>query len=336
MKLRSPVLKGTLVAGAVGAVLAATVLVLTFQAPFMVGRHGHARAISLARAACASVLVAYAALFLQRHRVDALLGRLQAHVRRTVDASGLVSPPMQTSALAWAWVGLAVAAGLVSIAIAVVSPSAYRIWIREDGAVEYGTSVAWYGAAVCTAVALFVDRSSFPLKLLVYVPLALLFVFAGGEEISWGQRLFHYQVPVLVETVNKQREMNVHDIGSISVKETGFFVFTTICCWIVPQLLARAPEWRTYLRLLNAPIVDPFVARAYGIGLLTWLIIGVRFGTLGFSPLSLWGYYTQMDDEIWEFFSALGFLSLASLDLAHRLAGSQRLTPGTPRTSTEP
>ncbi|HYT83488.1 MAG TPA: hypothetical protein VEK86_08550, partial [Gemmatimonadales bacterium] len=64
-----------------------------------------------------------------------------------------------------------------------------------------------------------------------------------------------------------------------------------------------------------------FVARVYGIGLVAWVVVGLRFGTLGFSPLSLWGYYTQIDDEIWEFFAAFGFFSLAALDLAHRLSG---------------
>ena len=79
-----------------------------------------------------------------------------------------------------------------------------------------------------------------------------------------------------------------------------------------------------YLRRLNAPIVDPFVARLYGIGLAAWLIVGVRFGTLGFSPLSLWGHYSQSDDEIWEFFAAFSFFALAALDLAHRLREQRR------------
>src|SRR5439155_1046050 len=154
--------------------------------------------------------------------------------------------------------------------------------------------------------------------------LALLFVFCGGEEISWGQRLLHYQTPAWLAS-NKQHEINLHDIGSISVNENAFFVFTTLCCLVGPWLLARAPAWRVYLRRLNAPIMDPVVAQVYGIGLAAWVVVGVRFGTLGFSPLSLWGYYTQMDDEIWEFYSALGFCALTALDLAHRLAESRRM-----------
>src|SRR5436189_199534 len=83
--------------------------------------------------------------------------------------------------------------------------------------------------------------------------LIALCVFCGGEEISWGQRLLHYQTPDWMAS-NKQHEINLHDIGSISVTENAFFVFTTLCCLAGPWLLARAPAWRVYLRRLNAPI----------------------------------------------------------------------------------
>src|SRR5438874_281423 len=177
--------------------------------------------------------------------------------------------------------------------------------------------------AACPLAALRLDRRQLRTKLAFYLPLIAIWVLAGGEEISWGQRLLHFQTPVAL-AANKQHEANLHDIGSISVSENAFFVFTTVCCLVVPWLLARAPAWRVYLRRLNAPIVDPFVARLYGIGLAAWLIVGVRFGTLGFSPLSLWGHYSQSDDEIWEFFAAFSFFALAALDLAHRLREQRR------------
>src|SRR5438046_2372573 len=184
--------------------------------------------------------------------------------------------------------------------------------------------LAWLAAAACALTALSLDSHQFGRKLAFYLPLIALFVFCGGEEISWGQRLLHYQTPAWLAS-NKQHEINLHDIGSISVNENAFFVFTTLCCLVGPWLLARAPAWRVYLRRLNAPIMDPVVAQVYGIGLAAWVVVGVRFGTLGFSPLSLWGYYTQMDDEIWEFYAALGFCALTALDLAHRLAESRRM-----------
>ncbi len=67
---------------------------------------------------------------------------------------------------------------------------------------------------------------------------------------------------------------------------------------------------------------------SYLIGLLTWIIIGVRFGTLGFHPFSLWGYYTQMDDEIFELFAAYSFFSFSFLDLAHWLKENREENKG--------
>jgi hypothetical protein len=93
----------------------------------------------------------------------------------------------------------------------------------------------------------------------------------------------------------------------------GFFV-------VLPRLLERRPEWAAYLRLLNAPVLHPLAGQVYGFGLLVWIIVGLRFGTLGFSPFSLWGYYTQMDDEIFEFFAAYAFLTFSAVDLAYRVA----------------
>lgn len=43
--------------------------------------------------------------------------------------------------------------------------------------------------------------------------LALLFFFAFGEEISWGQRIFNYETPEFLQESNAQREFNLHNVG---------------------------------------------------------------------------------------------------------------------------
>src|SRR6266516_2069784 len=298
--VQNRVLRNALIAFAVADLIPAAVLALTFHPPFVqrLTWHGTGRSVPLVRVACIVSLAALALLFVFRSRLGALRDRLDAYVR-------------------------AAAVAVVAVALAFASPPAFRAFIAEDGIVEYASSLSWLAAAACALTALSLDTRQFGRKLAFYLPLIALCVFCGGEEISWGQRLLHYQTPDWMAS-NKQHEINLHDIGSISVTENAFFVFTTLCCLAGPWLLARAPAWRVYLRRLNAPIVDPVVARVYGIGLAAWVVVGLRFGTLGFSPLSLWGYYTQMDDEIWEFYAALGFLALAALDLTHRLAETRR------------
>ncbi len=51
------------------------------------------------------------------------------------------------------------------------------------------------------------------LKLLVYLGLGLLYFFGAGEEISWGQRIFHIQEPADLAKENVQHELNIHDLA---------------------------------------------------------------------------------------------------------------------------
>jgi len=57
------------------------------------------------------------------------------------------------------------------------------------------------------------DKTWFSLmKKLVYLGLALLFFFGAGEEISWGQRIFGFKTPDSLAQVNKQDELNLHNL----------------------------------------------------------------------------------------------------------------------------
>jgi len=51
------------------------------------------------------------------------------------------------------------------------------------------------------------------IKQLVYLGLALLFFFGAGEEISWGQRIFGFKTPESLTQVNKQDELNLHNLS---------------------------------------------------------------------------------------------------------------------------
>ena len=306
------------------ALIPAAVLALTFYAPFVERLPASSLSVPLVRGACVAALAAVAVLFALRGRIGALLQRLDAHVHAEAARATVPAPGETPRSVTRVLVLVAIAMGVVAVTLAVASPTAYRAFIKEDGIVEYGSALGWLSAALCGVAALPLDRRRFGMKMLFYALFVGFLVFAGGEEISWGQRILGYQTPETLAAVNKQREVNIHDIGSITVFANAFFVVTTVCCLVIPWLLRRAPAWRIYLRQLNLPIIDPMVARVYTIGLTVWVIVGVRFGTLGFSPLSLWHEYTQLDDEIWEFYAALGFCALAALDLAHRVRESRR------------
>ncbi|HEY5901363.1 MAG TPA: hypothetical protein VIU39_02340, partial [Anaerolineales bacterium] len=53
------------------------------------------------------------------------------------------------------------------------------------------------------------------IKLAVYLGLALLYFFGAGEEISWGQRIFHIAEPAALAKENDQGELNIHNLRFI-------------------------------------------------------------------------------------------------------------------------
>ena len=84
---------------------------------------------------------------------------------------------------------------------------------REDGAVEYATSVMLFLIAL-----LCISRLG---KLGKYKPLlwklgvlgfALIFIFGAGEEISWGQRIFGIESGDFFKNNNAQEETNLHNL----------------------------------------------------------------------------------------------------------------------------
>ena len=98
--------------------------------------------------------------------------------------------------------------------LAVANPSFYDVLTREDYWVEYLTMV-WF---LLTGIVLFAtalaERS--PVRRGVYIVGAVAFLFAAGEEISWGQRIVGFDTPGLLLVWNESNEFNVHNISNIT------------------------------------------------------------------------------------------------------------------------
>ncbi len=271
------------------------------------------------RVACLLSVLVWVGMFLFRYRIDALIQWFLADLQRVNQEHPVGPMQFHTTTLnRWLMAG-AVTFGLVALAVSLVDTHAYKKMINEDHFIEYASALSWFLAAVSLAVSLNIEHRRKHVKRLFYLTLIAFFIVCGGEEISWGQRLFGFTPAEVVQKINKQHEINLHNIGSISVYANLFFLLT-LCFFVgIPWFLKRYPILNNYLRYYNAPVFHPYARTIYLVGLVFWVVIGIRFGTLGFSPFSLWGYYTQMDDEIFEFMAAYSFFSFAVLDLAYRL-----------------
>ena len=137
----------------------------------------------------------------------------------------LRSPPTPVPWIAKAM--LVATTGLVAYGLVYLSrdPVAFRVWIREDGLVEWLT-VAVLGAmaAYCAALAIVFGRRGEKSARRLWILLAGLFVFGALEEISYGQRIFGIPSPEWFVVHNDQHETNLHNlkIGSLKINKLVF------------------------------------------------------------------------------------------------------------------
>lgn len=106
--------------------------------------------------------------------------------------------------------------------------------------------------------------------------LGTLCLICFGEEISWGQRLFHYPVPAWLVDINRQGEGNLHNLpwfhattaeGDVKSfwlrlinmnRLLAFFQLTL--CTLVPMLTAYSPTLCTWGTRIGLPIVPWSIA----------------------------------------------------------------------------
>jgi hypothetical protein len=89
------------------------------------------------------------------------------------------------------------------------------------------------------------------IKQLVYLGLALLFLFGAGEEISWGQRIFGFQTPETLSQVNRQEEFNLHNLSAweasaILDPDRMFDIFWFLFAVFTPAVALVVPSFRRF------------------------------------------------------------------------------------------
>ena len=91
------------------------------------------------------------------------------------------------------------------------APDTFRELTREDYWVEYLTAV-WFLLAGCLLFGTAWREPSL-FRRCVYILGGMAMLFAAGEEISWGQRIFGFATPDFLLTLNQQGEFNAHNIS---------------------------------------------------------------------------------------------------------------------------
>lgn len=119
------------------------------------------------------------------------------------------------------WVILSLLFIALSYAPIFMSPDVLDAFIREDRIYETLSPIYLLVTSVVFAVAFFRSSVSFDLRnplwirRMIFLGLALLFFFAAGEEISWGQRILGIETPEFIESHNVQKELTLHNLDII-------------------------------------------------------------------------------------------------------------------------
>lgn len=90
-------------------------------------------------------------------------------------------------------------------------------WTREDGPIEWVGFASFLAASTLAFGAAWHLRSARRPAVAAAV-LGAVLLFAAGEEISWGQRVFDVDTPDVLVDGNQQDELNLHNLAALQDK----------------------------------------------------------------------------------------------------------------------
>lgn len=149
---------------------------------------------------------------------------------------------------------------------------------REDGVFETVGAILFLLSAILFLFLSFSkknDKTLFTSNRIYFLLFGVVFLFAFLEEISWGQRLFNLRSPEWLQKINRQEELNIHNITIFhGVTEEGerksfwalllnferiFSIFWFVYCFLLPLLHKFHYRARLIIERLNIPVVPVFI-----------------------------------------------------------------------------
>jgi len=148
---------------------------------------------------------------------------------------------------------------------------------KEDGFYEYFGAISFLASSLIFFILYLKSKKGNDFfimqtkKNIIFLLLALMFFFAFGEEISWGQRIIGIDTPDILDDVNMQGEINIHNIkifhgadsegnrksnlGLIFNIDRLFIVFMLLFCVLIPAVTLVSKFFSKFIQRINIPIV---------------------------------------------------------------------------------
>jgi hypothetical protein len=197
----------------------------------------------------------------------------------------------------------------------------YLRFVQEDGPVEYATFVAFVvSSGLCLLTGLKALKTRGQLIGCFHFLLSAFLLFLGLEEISYGQRIFGFETPSDLATINTQSELNLHNISSLKLvmQDYGpelifkYGLFGWALTWLLRRFVAL---WSKFLPTSRQVAVSvelvfpPWYAASYFVPMVVYAYMSA-YGVVGSCCSIVW-----QDQEPAELFLSLGFLVFASAAL---------------------
>jgi hypothetical protein len=166
----------------------------------------------------------------------------------------------------------------------------------EDGFIEWMTVLPLL--AICLVTGRRIKRlglrhsSGFLFSALFLIGFCL---FAVGEEMSWGQRLFHTRSPEFFKAYNSQRETNLHNLV-VQGKSVNLIVFSrlmilgmTFYLLVLPFLYSRKKWVQDWVHKMGIPLPKTYqvISLFLVFGLISFIPSGKRAEMLEFGACFL-------------------------------------------------
>ncbi len=148
---------------------------------------------------------------------------------------------------------------------------------EEDGPIEWFGALAFLSSAVLFLFLYLKNPSGNDFAFfrtrrnIFFLAFAVVFFFAAGEEISWGQRIFQFDAPASIINANRQGEFNFHNLDLFhNVDYEGQkrsilrlflnlnFLFNLFClgyCVLIPLMNRYIKPATVIIRKIRLPVV---------------------------------------------------------------------------------
>lgn len=136
------------------------------------------------------------------------------------------------------------------------SYEAFRVVVREDGWVEYLTTLFLFlGAVLLAANAIKAIKRNDKKQIFFYTLASAVFIFGAGEEISWGQRIFGIQSGEYFLENNYQGETNLHNL-EIGGVDLNILIFSKLMFFALAFYFIILPLLTWKMKSIRKLVID--------------------------------------------------------------------------------